>query len=59
MKGVLSTFAADAPSQLDVLGHDRHLLGVDGAQVGFLHQPDHVSFARLLQQILNNIIINL
>jgi len=30
----LSAFTADTTSQLDVLGHDRHSLGVDGAQVG-------------------------
>ena len=45
----LSAFTADTTSQLDVLGHDRHSLGVDGAQVDVLKQTDQVSLARLLQ----------
>ena len=45
----LSAFAADTTSQLDVLGHDRHSLGVDGAQVGVLEQTDQVGLAGLLQ----------
>ena len=34
---------------MDVLGHDGHTLGVDGAQVGVLEEADQVSFAGLLQ----------
>ena len=34
---------------MDILGHDGHTLGVDGAQVGVLEQADQVSFASLLQ----------
>jgi len=34
---------------LDVLGHDGDTLGVDGAQVGVLKQPDEVGLASLLQ----------
>jgi len=35
-----SAFSADTVSQLDVIGHDRHSLGVDGVQVGVLKQTD-------------------
>ena len=45
----LSTFAANSACQLDVLGHDRHALGVDRAQVGVLKETDQVGLARLLQ----------
>src|SRR6202142_204727 len=45
----LSTLATDATGQLDVLWHDRHTLGVDGAQVGVLEETDEVGLARLLQ----------
>ena len=45
----LSTLATDTAGQLDVLGHDGHTLGVDGAQVGVLEQTDQVSLAGLLQ----------
>ena len=47
--GHLSALSADAAGQLDVLGHDRDTLGVDGAQVGVLEQADQVSLAGLLQ----------
>ena len=39
----LSPLAANAPGELDVLGHDGDALGVDGAQVGVLEQADQVS----------------
>ena len=45
----LSTLSTDAAGQLDVLGHDRHTLGVDRAQVRVLEQTHQVSLARLLQ----------
>jgi len=45
----LGTLATDTPSQLDVLGHDGHTLGVDCAQVGVLEETDQVSLASLLQ----------
>ena len=45
----LGALATDAAGKLDVLGHDRHTLGVDGAQVGVLEQTDQVSLAGLLQ----------
>src|SRR5271155_2947867 len=45
----LSALAAYATRQLDVLGHDRHALGVDRAQVGVFEEADEVGLARLLQ----------
>ena len=45
----LSTLATDTAGKLDVLGHDGHTLGVDGAQVGVLEQTDEVSLAGLLE----------
>ena len=47
----LGALATDAAGKLDVLGHDRHTLGVDGAQVGVLEQTHQVSLASLLKQI--------
>ena len=47
--GSLSSLATDTTGQLDVLGHDGHSLGVDGAQVGVLKQTNQVSFAGFLQ----------
>jgi len=35
--------------QLNVLGHDRDALGVDGAQVGVLEQANQVSLSGLLE----------
>ena len=32
----LGSLASDPPSQLDILWHDGHTLGVNGAQVGVL-----------------------
>ena len=34
--GSLVAFASDPSGELDVLGHDRHSLGVDRAQIGVL-----------------------
>ena len=45
----LSTLSTDSAGQLDVLGHDGHTLGVDGAQVGILEESDEVSLAGLLE----------
>ena len=39
----------DAAGQPDVLGHDGHTLGVDGAQVGVLEEADKVGLGGLLQ----------
>ena len=48
-RNFLGTFTTDSAGQLDVLGHDGHTLGVDGAQVGVLKQTNQVSLASLLQ----------
>ena len=48
-RGSLSSLSTDPPGQLDVLGHDGHTLGVDGAQVGVLKETNEVSLASLLE----------
>ncbi len=40
----LGTLSADTARQLDVLGHDRDTLGMDGAQVGVLEQGRKIGF---------------
>jgi len=45
----LGPFSTDAASQLNILGHDGHPLGVDGAQVGVFKQSNQVGFAGFLQ----------
>ena len=45
----LCSFTTDAASQLDVLGHDGHTLGVDGAQVGVFEETNEVSLGGLLK----------
>ena len=45
----LSALATDTSSELDVLGHDGHSLGVDSAQVGVLEESHQVGFAGFLQ----------
>ena len=46
----LSTkFTTNAASQLDILWHDGHSFGVDGAQVGILEKSDQVGFGSFLQ----------
>ena len=49
----LGTLATDPPGQLDILGHDGHTLGVDGAQVGVLEQTHQVGLAGLLKLEIN------
>ena len=46
----LRALTADAAGELDVLGHDGHALGVDGAEVGVLEEADEVRLGRLLQR---------
>ena len=46
----LRALAADAAGELDVLGHDRHALGVDGAQVGVFEEPHEVRLGGFLQR---------
>ena len=45
----LSALATDATGKLDVLCHDGHTLGVDGAQVGVLEEADQVGLGCLLE----------
>ena len=45
----LGALTTDAAGELDVLGHDGHALGVDGAEVGVLEEADEVSLGRLLE----------
>ena len=44
----LGPLSSDPPGQLDILWHDGHTLGVDGAQVGVLEETNQVSLAGLL-----------
>ena len=46
---ILGTCCADATSQVDVLRHDGHALGVDGAEVGVLEEADEVGLRSLLE----------
>ena len=45
----LRALTTDAAGELDVLGHDGHALGVDGAEVGVLEETDEVRLGRLLE----------
>ena len=45
----LSSLATDPPGQLDILGHDGHPLGMDGAEVGILKEPNQISLTCLLK----------
>ena len=45
----LSTLSTDTTGELDVLGHDGHTLGMDGAQVGVLEKTNKVGLASLLK----------
>ena len=45
----LSTFATDTAGKLDILGHDGHSLGVDGAQVGIFEKTNQVGLAGFLE----------
>ncbi|KAB8101052.1 hypothetical protein EE612_031722 [Oryza sativa] len=47
--GGLRALAADAAGELDVLGHDGDALGVYGAEVGVLEEPDEVGLGGLLE----------
>ena len=46
----LGALPSDAAGELDVLGHDGDALGVDGAEVGVLEEPDEVGLGGLLQR---------
>ena len=45
----LGAFATDTAGELDVLGHDGHTLGVDGAKVGVFEEANKVSFGGFLE----------
>ena len=45
----LGPLATDPPSQLDILGHDGHPLGMDGAEVGVLKETHQVSLTSFLK----------
>ena len=45
----LRALATDTAGQLNVLGHDGHTLGVDGAQVGVLKQANQVGLGSFLE----------
>ena len=45
----LGTLPTDTAGQLDVLGHDGHTFGVDGAQVGVFEKTNQVGLASLLK----------
>ena len=47
--GDLGTLPTDSAGKLDVLGHDGDTLGVDGAKVGVLKEPDKVSLRGFLE----------
>jgi hypothetical protein len=42
-------FTTDAASELHVLGHDGHTLGMDGAEVGVLEETNHVGLGGFLE----------
>jgi hypothetical protein len=46
----LGALAADAARELDVLGHDRHALGVDRREVGVLEEAHEVRLGGLLER---------
>jgi hypothetical protein len=45
----LGPFATDTASELNILGHDCHTLGVDCTQVGILEKTDQVRLSSLLE----------
>ena len=47
--GALAALSTNATGQLNVLGHDRHTLGVNGTQVRVFKETNEVSFRSFLQ----------
>ena len=45
----LCALTTNTASELDVLGHDGHTLGVDGSQVSVLEQTNQVGLSSLLE----------
>jgi len=50
LRACLGALATDAAGELDVLGHDGHALGVDGAKVGVLEEANEVGLRGLLER---------
>mmetsp|Transcript_2770 Transcript_2770/g.6421 ORF Transcript_2770/g.6421 Transcript_2770/m.6421 type:complete len:219 (-) Transcript_2770:337-993(-) len=50
LSSLLATLPAESSRELHVLGHDRHTLRVQRAEVGILEKADHVCLAGLLQR---------
>lgn len=48
-KNHLRTLTTNTTCELDILGHDRDALGMDGTEVGILEQAYEVGLGRLLQ----------
>ena len=48
-KRYLGPLTTDTTGELDILGHDGHPFGVDGAQVGVLEETDEVCLRGLLK----------
>lgn len=46
---LLSPLSANTTSQLDILGHNRHTLSVNGAQVGVFEETNKVGLRRFLE----------
>lgn len=43
------SFATDSPSQLDILGHDRHSLGMNGTQISVLKKSNQIGLRCFLK----------
>ena len=47
--GASSAFATDSTGELDVLWHDGHTLGMDGAKVGIFEETNYICLGSFLQ----------
>jgi len=45
----LRALSTDTTSQLNILGHDGHTLGMDGTQVGIFKETHQISFSSFLE----------
>ena len=45
----LRTLTTNTPGQLNILGHDRHTLGVDSTEIGILKESHQVGLGSFLQ----------
>lgn len=48
-KQLLGPFTTNSPGKLDILGHDSHPLGMDGAEIGILKQTNKIGLSCLLK----------